>query len=167
MRRKGLEPLRPQRALAPQASASANSATCAGSAARKHDETPFRAASALIIRYGARLVKRRRARIPPRAEIDTPGAIWYNQVHSIGMWLSLVERSVRDAEVVGSNPAIPTRSVAQAVCSPQTALLLRVAFCHCLCTDVHPMRHRRSLRLRMDGAPDGVLTGILYGRSRS
>ncbi len=27
---------------------------------------------------------------------------------SIGMWLSLVERCVRDAEVVGSNPAIPT-----------------------------------------------------------
>ena len=26
-----------------------------------------------------------------------------------GMWLSLVERSVRDREVVGSNPAIPTR----------------------------------------------------------
>ena len=25
------------------------------------------------------------------------------------MWLSLVERSVRDAEVAGSNPAIPTR----------------------------------------------------------
>ena len=25
-----------------------------------------------------------------------------------GMWLSLVERSVRDREVVGSNPAIPT-----------------------------------------------------------
>jgi hypothetical protein len=28
----------------------------------------------------------------------------------VGMWLSLVERCVRDAEVVGSNPAIPTRS---------------------------------------------------------
>ncbi len=27
----------------------------------------------------------------------------------VGMWLSLVERCVRDAEVVGSNPAIPTR----------------------------------------------------------
>ena len=27
----------------------------------------------------------------------------------VGMWLSLVERSVRDREVVGSNPAIPTR----------------------------------------------------------
>ncbi len=26
------------------------------------------------------------------------------------MWLSLVERCVRDAEVVGSNPAIPTTS---------------------------------------------------------
>ena len=26
----------------------------------------------------------------------------------VGMWLSLVERCVRDAEVVGSNPAIPT-----------------------------------------------------------
>lgn len=26
----------------------------------------------------------------------------------IGMWLSLVERCVRDAEVAGSNPVIPT-----------------------------------------------------------
>ena len=28
--------------------------------------------------------------------------------HNSGMWLSLVERCVRDAEVAGSNPVIPT-----------------------------------------------------------
>ncbi len=28
---------------------------------------------------------------------------------NVGMWLSLVEYSVRDAGVAGSNPAIPTR----------------------------------------------------------
>ena len=34
------------------------------------------------------------------------------------MWLSLVERCVRDAEVVGSNPAIPTKSfLSLATCS--------------------------------------------------
>ena len=30
---------------------------------------------------------------------------------SIGTWRSLVARSVRDAEVVGSNPAVPTMKV--------------------------------------------------------
>ena len=29
----------------------------------------------------------------------------------VGMWLSLVERSVRDREVAGSNPVIPTISL--------------------------------------------------------
>jgi hypothetical protein len=31
-----------------------------------------------------------------------------NADHTIGAWLSLVERSVRDAEVGGSNPLAPT-----------------------------------------------------------
>ncbi len=31
--------------------------------------------------------------------------------HENGMWLSLVERCVRDAEVAGSNPVIPTRNI--------------------------------------------------------
>jgi hypothetical protein len=64
------------------------------------------------------------AAIPCQREIDTTGPIWYNQVHSIGMWLSLVERSVRDAEVVGSNPAIPTSPAFKAVCFRQAALCL-------------------------------------------
>ncbi len=29
--------------------------------------------------------------------------------HAAGMWLSLVERCVRDAKAAGSNPVIPTR----------------------------------------------------------
>jgi hypothetical protein len=33
-----------------------------------------------------------------------------NSAHrKVGMWLSLVERCVRDVEVAGSNPVIPTR----------------------------------------------------------
>ena len=31
--------------------------------------------------------------------------------HDNGMWLSLVERRVRDAETGGSNPLIPTRQI--------------------------------------------------------
>src|SRR5690554_117906 len=38
--------------------------------------------------------------------IDKTPQITYNK--SCGMWLSLVERCVRDAEVAGSNPVIPT-----------------------------------------------------------
>ena len=36
--------------------------------------------------------------------------VWYYSTanHNSGMWLSLVERCVRDAEVAGSNPVIPT-----------------------------------------------------------
>ena len=31
------------------------------------------------------------------------------RLESNGMWLSLVERCVRDAEAAGSNPVIPTK----------------------------------------------------------
>ena len=31
-----------------------------------------------------------------------------SEPNQIGMWLSLVERSVRDREAAGSNPVIPT-----------------------------------------------------------
>ena len=44
--------------------------------------------------------------------IDFAGAICESQTtasHSIGLWLSLVERLVRDEEAVGSNPTSPTR----------------------------------------------------------
>ena len=30
------------------------------------------------------------------------------KIHSVGAWLSLVERTVRDREVAGSNPVAPT-----------------------------------------------------------
>jgi hypothetical protein len=30
---------------------------------------------------------------------------------SVGTWLSLVERCVRDAEVAGSNPVVPTKDI--------------------------------------------------------
>ncbi len=66
------------------------------------------------------------------------------------MWLSLVERSVRDAEVVGSNPAIPTNPHNNAACLVQTALLLSVPalpgtllpLVYELFTDIYPMFHR-------------------------
>ena len=38
-------------------------------------------------------------------EISRP--MRYNN-HCVGMWLSLVERLVRDQEAAGSNPVIPT-----------------------------------------------------------
>ena len=34
--------------------------------------------------------------------------IFHPLSNSIGAWLSLVERCVRDAEVAGSNPVVPT-----------------------------------------------------------
>ena len=39
--------------------------------------------------------------------LDKIGKDRYNTVH-VGMWLSLVERIVRDDEAAGSNPVIPT-----------------------------------------------------------
>ncbi len=36
---------------------------------------------------------------------------WFLRVGVFGLWLSLVERCVRDAEVAGSNPVNPTRSI--------------------------------------------------------
>ena len=41
--------------------------------------------------------------------LDKIGKDRYNTVH-VGMWLSLVERIVRDDEAAGSNPVIPTIS---------------------------------------------------------
>lgn len=37
-----------------------------------------------------------------------PKSSWLDSISSIGMWLRLVERCVRDAETGGSNPLIPT-----------------------------------------------------------
>ena len=34
----------------------------------------------------------------------------------VGAWLSLVERSVRDREVGGSNPLAPTKNIKKATC---------------------------------------------------
>ena len=39
------------------------------------------------------------------------GAVRYAVVASRGVWRSLVARFVRDEEVVGSNPATPTREI--------------------------------------------------------
>ena len=43
-------------------------------------------------------------RLPPSAPSSTSHTVVY-----VGAWLSLVEHSVRDAEVGGSNPLAPTK----------------------------------------------------------
>ena len=45
----------------------------------------------------------------PTIVLDKTGKDRYNVTH-VGMWLSLVERIVRDDEAAGSNPVIPTIS---------------------------------------------------------
>jgi hypothetical protein len=46
-------------------------------------------------------------------KFKTPGQRLHNLLdthhHWVGTWLSLVERCVRDAEVAGSNPVVPTK----------------------------------------------------------
>jgi hypothetical protein len=36
-------------------------------------------------------------------------ALFCYKLTAVGTWLSLVERCVRDAEVAGSNPVVPTK----------------------------------------------------------
>jgi len=50
-------------------------------------------------------------RLPPSA----PAALWSQDEYDVGAWLSLVERSVRVAEVGGSNPLAPTTSTTRPV----------------------------------------------------
>ena len=45
--------------------------------------------------------------------------------HAAGMWLSLVERCVRDAKAAGSNPVIPTIDNESRVCA-----LLSLSYIH-------------------------------------
>ncbi len=42
--------------------------------------------------------------------VDNPAQLLYYTIFFIGKWLSLVEHSVRDAGVAGSNPVFPTIS---------------------------------------------------------
>lgn len=42
-------------------------------------------------------------------------------IHGVGTWLSLGERCVRDAEVAGSNPVVPTKTL--------PVVLLIIPFC--------------------------------------
>ena len=54
----------------------------------------------------------------------------YAVVASRGVWRSLVARFVRDEEVVGSNPATPTREIrCSSACSSRSGnLLLRIRY---------------------------------------
>jgi hypothetical protein len=52
------------------------------------------------------------------------GAVRYAVVASRGVWRSLVARFVRDEEVVGSNPATPTREIRWYVSYPSALALV-------------------------------------------
>jgi hypothetical protein len=47
--------------------------------------------------------------------VEKATKIWFNY-RLVGVWLSLVERCVRDAEAGGSNPLTPTKTSLQASC---------------------------------------------------
>ena len=49
----------------------------------------------------------------------------------IGLWLSLVERCVRDAEAAGSNPVIPTIECETVVSSEAAVFLFCGSVCIC------------------------------------
>ena len=51
-------------------------------------------------------------RLPPSAPIQKVQLAIIVSEHIVGAWLSLVERSVRDAEAGGSNPLAPTTKTA-------------------------------------------------------
>ena len=56
------------------------------------------------------------ARVLPRATAELRRLVFRvctSPAFHVGAWLSLVERSVRDREVVGSNPIAPTTSSSQ------------------------------------------------------
>ena len=56
----------------------------------------------------------------------------YAVVASRGVWRSLVARFVRDEEVVGSNPATPTREIRWYVSYPVVMVMVMtaVSVCH-------------------------------------
>src|SRR5215813_10666251 len=68
---------------------------------------------------------------------------------SIGAWLSLVERSVRDREVVGSNPIAPTFRISNLEADALSAFLLIPAFIPALHIVSPTFSHYRTL-LRAD-----------------
>src|SRR5262245_43065605 len=62
-----------------------------------------------------------------------------------GAWLSLVERSVRDREVVGSNPIAPTFKINNIEASTLDAFLLIPAFISALPVISLALSHNRTL----------------------
>ena len=59
------------------------------------------------------------------------GVVRYAVVASRGVWRSLVARFVRDEEVVGSNPATPTREIRWYVSYPVVMVMVMTAVSGC------------------------------------
>ena len=60
---------------------------------------------------------------------DSASLLPYHPVQFVGAWLSLVERSVRDREVGGSNPLAPTKHINNLRPSTLAAVLLVREIC--------------------------------------
>jgi len=73
------------------------------------------------------------ARVFERKAVDNPAACLYSLLPfaiqfnaiDVGLWLSLVERFVRDEEAAGSNPASPTTYYVNAISTPPRGKDLR------------------------------------------
>lgn len=53
---------------------------------------------------------------------------FFRYIHIIGMWRSLVARFVRDEEVAGSNPVIPTRNTMGSQANANGPVFMREAW---------------------------------------
>ena len=92
-----------------------------------------------------------------------PKSSWVDAISSIGMWLSLVERCVRDAETGGSNPLIPTTRKRGVRCNNLAPFLFQSNFGSSIFSD-HP-RHRAPIFQTLP-RPDAQRPRILAIRDR-
>src|SRR5437899_3355898 len=83
--------------------------------------------SPLAASYGETIQRRRQALGHGVSTCCFLASLCY--LERVGAWLSLVERSVRDREVGGSNPLAPTISFKHLTKTPHTTVNFRVFFC--------------------------------------